>query len=92
MASEAARHGIALIGPLLSDTSAQARAGNGYARSDFAIDYDAKAVTCPQGKASSSWSPCTQEGRTAIVAKFSPADCGPCPARELSPQRQERRR
>ena len=28
--------GIALIGPLLADTSAQARAGNGYARADFA--------------------------------------------------------
>jgi hypothetical protein len=30
--SEHARHGIALIGPLLADTSAQARAGHGYAR------------------------------------------------------------
>jgi len=30
--SEMARHGIALIGPLLADTSAQARAGAGYAR------------------------------------------------------------
>jgi hypothetical protein len=36
--SEAARHGIALIGPLFADTSAQARAGAGYARADFAID------------------------------------------------------
>jgi len=33
--SEQARHGIALIGPLLADTSAQARAGAGYARADF---------------------------------------------------------
>ena len=48
--SEAARHGIALIGPLLADTSAQARAGNGYARADFTIDYDTQTVTCPQGK------------------------------------------
>ncbi|MGH3125581.1 MAG: transposase, partial [Streptosporangiaceae bacterium] len=53
--SEAARHGIALIGPLLADTSAQARAGNGYARADFTVDYDHKAVTCPQGKTSVSW-------------------------------------
>lgn len=92
MASEAARHGIILIGPLLSDTSAQARAGNGYARADFTIDYDAQTVTCPQGKASSSWSPCTQEGRTAIVAKFSQADCGPCPARELCTTSTRKRR
>ncbi len=81
--SEAARHGIALIGPLLADTSAQARAGNGYARADFTIDYDGKTVTCPQGKTSASWSPCAQRGQDAITARFSPGDCGPCPAREL---------
>ena len=73
--------GIALIGPLLADTSAQARAGAGYARADFTADYDAQTVTCPQGKTSASWSPCTQHGKDAIVATFSARDCGPCPAR-----------
>ena len=81
--SELARHGIALIGPLLADTSAQARAGKGYARADFAIDYDAGAVTCPQGKTAASWNPCTQRGKDAIVVCFSATDCGPCPARDL---------
>jgi transposase len=75
--------GIALIGPLLADTSAQARAGAGYARADFAVDYDAKTVTCPQGKTAASWTPCAQRGKDAIVATFSPSDCGPCPARSL---------
>jgi len=75
--------GIALIGPLLADTSAQARAGNGYARADFAIDYHGKTVTCPQGKTSASWTPCTQRGKDAIVVQFSTRDCGPCPARAL---------
>ena len=79
--SEAARHGIALIGPLLADTSAQARADNGYARAGFTIDYDRKTVTCPQGKTSATWTPCTQRGKDAIVATFSARDCGPCPAR-----------
>ena len=83
LVSEAARHGIALIGPLLADTSAQARAGAGYARADFATDYDSKTVTCPQGKTSASWTPCTQRGKDAIVATFSAAGCGPCPARSL---------
>ena len=78
-----ARHGIALIGPLLADTSAQARAGQGYARADFTVDYDTKTVTCPQGKTARSWSPCTQHGKDAIVAIFSTTDCGPCPARSL---------
>ena len=69
-----ARHGIALIGPLLADTSAQARAGQGYARADFTVDYDTKTVTCPQGKTARSWSPCTQHGKHAIVAIFSTTD------------------
>jgi transposase len=73
--------GIALIGPLLADTSAQARAGHGYARADFTVDYDTMTVTCPQGKISSSWTPCTQRGQAAAVATFSAGDCGPCPAR-----------
>jgi transposase len=76
-----ARHAITLIGPLLADTSAQARAGSGYARADFTTDYDAQAVTCPQGKTSASWSPCTQRGKDMTVASFSAGDCGPCPAR-----------
>ena len=83
MVSALTTWGIALIGPLLADTSAQARAGAGYARADFAADYDAQAVTCPQGKTSASWTPCTQRGKDAIVATFSAADCGPCPARAL---------
>jgi transposase len=78
---ELARHGIALIGPLLADTSAQARAGHGYARAEFAVDYGHQTVTCPQGKTAAAWTPCTQHGKDAIVATFSAGDCGPCPAR-----------
>ncbi len=81
MVSALATWGIALIGPLLADTSAQARAGHGYARADFTIDYDTKTVTCPHGKTSVSWTPCAQRGTDAIVATFSASDCGPCPAR-----------
>jgi len=90
--SELARHGIALIGPLLADTSAQARAGHGYARADFVIDYDSKTVTCPQGKTSASWTPCTQRGHAAAVATFSGTDCGPCPARPQCTSSSKKRR
>jgi hypothetical protein len=83
LAAEAARHGTALIGPLQAGTPARARAGQGYARADFTAGYDAQRVTCPQGKTSSSWSPCPQYGRDAIVAVFARSDCEPCPAREL---------
>jgi transposase len=81
--SALARHGIALIGPLLADSSAQARAGAGYARADFTIDYDTRTVTCPQGRKATAWTPCTQYGKDAIVATFATSDCGPCPARAL---------
>lgn len=90
--SEAARHGIALVGPLQADTSAQARAGNGYARENFTVDYDARTVTCPQGKTAATWSPCTQRGKPAAVACFSAADCGPCPARNLCTTSSRKRR
>jgi transposase len=83
--------GISLIGPLLADTSAQARAGHGYARADFAIDYDGSTVTCPQGQTSASWTPCTQRGKDAIVVQFSVTDCGPCPARALCTTGKRRR-
>jgi transposase len=84
--------GIALIGPLLADTSAQARAGHGYARADFTVDYDSQTVTCPQGRTSSSWTPCTQRGQAAAVATFSVSDCGPCPARAQCTASSKRRR
>jgi transposase len=84
--------GIALIGPLLADTSAQARAAAGYARGDFTIDYDSQTVTCPQGKTSASWTPCTQKGQAAAVATFSTTDCGPCPARPQCTTSSKKRR
>jgi hypothetical protein len=84
--------GIAPVGPLLADTSAQARARAGYARADFTAGYDTKTVTCPQGKTSASWSPCTQHGKDAIVATSSARDCGPCPVRALCTTSSARRR
>jgi transposase len=81
IAGEYRRHGIVLVGPLLAGAPARARPG--YARADFTVDYDARTVTCPQGATSASWSPCTQKGQDKIVATFSRADCGPCPARQL---------
>jgi hypothetical protein len=76
-----ATRGIALTGPLLAGTSARARAGHGYARAGFAIGYDSKTVTRPQGKTSASWTPCTRKGQAAAVATFSVSDRGPCQAR-----------
>jgi hypothetical protein len=40
--------GITLLGPLLADTSAQAR-GGGYTAGMFAIDWEGKHAACPEG-------------------------------------------
>jgi hypothetical protein len=79
--SEMAGHGIALIGPLLADRSAQARTG-GYTQQAFTIDWDRHQVTCPQGTVSSRWQPArTREGKQAIIVQFAAAACRQCPAR-----------
>ena len=83
LVSSQADYGITLLTPMLADTSPQARAGAGFDRTAFAIDFDAQHATCPQGRTSSSWNPVTQRGTPTIVITFSKADCGPCPLREL---------
>lgn len=81
LVSSLATFGIALVTPMLADTSPQARAGAGFDRAAFAIDFDAGQATCPQGHASSSWNPVTQRGTDTIVITFAKGTCGPCPVR-----------
>ncbi|MGH3124019.1 MAG: transposase, partial [Streptosporangiaceae bacterium] len=75
--------GITLVSPLLLDTSARARAGAGYDKAAFAVDFDARQATCPQGTASSSWSPCQKNEGEAIVVSRAKSACLPCPVRQL---------
>lgn len=81
LVSSLATFGIALVTPMLADTSPQARAGAGFDRTAFAIDFGAQHATCPQGHASSHWNPVTQRGTGTIVITFSKGTCGPCPVR-----------
>jgi hypothetical protein len=75
-------HGTALIGPLLADNSAQARA-DGYTQQAFTIDFDRKQATCPEGAVSSTWKPMrTRDGKDAISVRFAAATCRDCPARD----------
>lgn len=77
--ADAARLGVTLITPLRADTSRQARENNGYDRSAFTPDYDARTLTCPQGHTSQTWYP---TARNVIAVRFAAADCRPCPARQ----------
>ena len=78
-----ARHtyGLTLVTPALLDQSTQARAGGGFDKSAFSIDWDARQATCPQGNTSASWSPTHQRDTEVIVVKFGADACDPCPVR-----------
>jgi hypothetical protein len=82
LVSSQADFGIALVTPMLADTSPQARAGAGFDRTAFTIDFDHQQATCPQGHASSSWNPVVQRGTDTIVITFPKAACKPCPVRD----------
>jgi transposase len=75
--------GITLVSPVLLDTSGQARAGAGYDKASFGVDFGRRQATCPQGVTSSSWSPCRQHQDEAIVVSWPKSACTPCPARQL---------
>lgn len=84
--------GVELITPLLGDQSPQARAGAGFDRASFTIDFDHQQATCPQGHTSSSWNPVRQRGTDTIVISFPTTTCGPCPVREQCTTSRARRR
>jgi transposase len=74
-------YGIRLVTPMLADTSPQARAGQGFDRTAFTVDWDAQRVTCPQGKANAWWTPAVQRGTDVIVVKYAGEVCQACPVK-----------
>jgi transposase len=81
LVSSRANYGVRLVTPMLGDTSPQARAGDGYDRAAFTIDWDNQQVTCPQGQASTSWAPAAQRGTEVIVVRFDRQICAQCPVK-----------
>jgi hypothetical protein len=77
-----ADHGVELVGPLPPDAGWQARDEHGFDLSRFAIDWDRKQVTCPNGKTSRNWHQSrSRQGLPSIQATFRVPDCTPCPDR-----------
>jgi Transposase DDE domain len=74
-----ARMASRLSAPWLTTPSWQARAGTGFDKAQFLVDWDRKVVTCPMGKHSISWLPNTypQNGMT-WEARFARKDCTLC--------------
>jgi IS5 family transposase len=79
-----ATHQVELLGPVMPDTAWQTVAGQGFAATDFTIDWDTKRLTCPQGRTSTRWSSeNNNHGIPIIKVRFAPSDCRPCPSRAL---------
>jgi transposase len=75
-------YGVTIIGPVAGDPSWQARAGAGFDKGSFVVDWDREVVTCPAGKESISWLPNTYpQNGMVFEARFSRKDCTPCPSR-----------
>lgn len=75
-------HGVDLVGPMPADHQWQAKAKEGFDLAHFRVDWQARVVTCPQGRPSVRWSEThTARDRTMVHVVFSPQDCTPCPVR-----------
>jgi len=78
-------HQVTLAGPLPGNRTRQHRDQEGYARDDFRIDFDRQEVTCPQGQVSKGWHgpypTSSPDAGPLIVARFTKAQCQPCPVR-----------
>jgi transposase len=90
LVSSRREYGIEVVGPVRPDVSWQAKAakaskaGEGYDVSAFTVDWDAKRVTCPNGRTNSSWTPHLDTwGNSVISVRFRRADCLQCPVRTL---------
>lgn len=78
-----AEHQIELVGPVLGNSSWQARQPEGFDVSCFAIDWEEKKVTCPQGNLSRIWSESHDAFDNPVLhVQFSKTDCQACSCRE----------
>jgi len=82
LAESQSDYGVDLYGPTRPDTSWQTKAGEGFDRACFAIDWEQQTVTCPQGCVSSRWHPHQdRQGEPRILVTFPKSDCRHCATR-----------
>ncbi len=75
-------YGIDLIGPVHANTSWQAQGDSCSETAHFALDWERKLATYPQGKTSVQWMPVRNSGGRAMISiGFAPEDCPACSVR-----------
>jgi transposase len=76
------QYGVWLLGPMPSNTSWQAQAAQGFAATDFEVDWSTHTLTCPAGQRSVSWTANhDRHGNPLIRVRFSRPTCRACPLR-----------
>jgi len=82
LVSSQREHQVELLGPALGDSGWQAHTPGAFTADCFAIDWEARRVTCPQGQPSKQWAATHDpDGNADIVVSFDPATCRACPCR-----------
>jgi transposase len=72
---------IDLMGPVVGNTTWQAREGKGFGADAFEVDWSQQRVTCPGGKQSARWREADADGRPVVKVFFAGEECGECPHR-----------
>ena len=82
IASSQTNYGITVTAPVTPNQSWQAEAKQGFDKSKFVVDWPSQVVTCPAGKPSLSFLPCTQNEAEStgfsFHVRFSKTDCANC--------------
>ena len=77
-------HEVRLVGPVRPDVSWQAKADQGFDIGHFTIDWEAKQVTCPEGKTSVLWKPGRDHWDNDVIhTEFARSVCLSCRSRPL---------
>ncbi len=77
-------YNVELFGPVLPDTSWQAKQPDAYDISQFSIDWEAKTATCPQGEQSHAWTERTDRYEKPLInIRFRSKICRYCPDKPL---------
>jgi len=75
-------YGIDLVGPVNGNHSWQARAQQGYAATDFTLDWQAHTARCPEGQTSVQWvTTHDPQGHDVVTIRFATAACQACAVR-----------
>ncbi len=75
-------YNINVVGPVLADTSWQAKTREGFDISAFAIDWKARQATCPQGQTTSDWTIRRDNfDNECVDIRFDHATCARCSKR-----------